>query len=194
MFSDHSHLEDSYEEVVDSGRDQPHRTDFHSSTINVEDARRGTGLNKSLNNTSPGFKKLAENERKVINSTERLEKEVGSPLAKGGSKMKTRPSKRLQSANDRAGSFFKGEQQTDNFMVKRDNFLRGGTAPKLSPAAEKHIPLKPMSLVGLQEDSPPFPSTSQLEKYKRAVLASPNERSQGFGFSLTSAARWVSVT
>lgn len=71
---------------------------------------------------------------------------MASPLNKSA-KAKQRPSKRLHSANDNSGLR----------EIKRDNFLRGGTAPKLSPS-EKAKPLKPISLVA--QDSPPFPSTS----------------------------------
>lgn len=106
-----------------------------------------------------------------MNSTDKLDKDaMPSPLSKMG-QLKQRPNKRLQSANERGAGLFRDQE---NFKVKRDNFLRGGgTSSKLSPSEKsKALPLKP--LVGLQEDSPPFPSSSQLEKYKRAVLASPN--------------------
>lgn len=151
-----------------------------------------------MNNTTTGLKPLGgasgqkeeiDRSKLVMNSTDKLEKEVPSPLSKLG-QLKQRPSKRLQSANERPTGLFRDHE---NFKVKRDNFLRGagGGSNKLSPSEKaKPLPLKP--LIGLQEDSPPFPSSSQLEKYKRAVLASPNER-QGttftHGFSLTSAAR-----
>ena len=92
----------------------------------------------------------------VMNSTDKLEKDImPSPLSKLGH-LKQRPSKRLQSANERPTGLFRDHE---NFKVKRDNFLSGGQGSKLSPSEKsKPLPLKP--LVPLQEDSPPFPSTS----------------------------------